>query len=69
MGRPNVHKVLGRSQLSKKDMGTLERNSPTRPERAQSGDLTRRVRPNDATREKMANGLPEHAQGTRVVTT
>ena len=30
MGRLNLHKAPGRSQLSKTDMGTLERNGPTR---------------------------------------
>ena len=29
MGRLNVHKAPGQSQLSKTDMGTLEQNGPT----------------------------------------
>ena len=41
MGCLNVHKGLGRSQLSKTDTGTLERNSSTRPECTRSIDLTR----------------------------
>ena len=129
-GCQNVHKAPGQSQLSKTDTGALERNGPTRPEHARSGDLTQRdtscpterrhkgangkwvaqtctrhpsghnlekmirapsnettqpdpnapgratshgatrcTRPNDATREQMANGLPKCAQGTRAVTT
>ena len=42
MGRPNVHKALGQSQLSETDMGALELSSPTRPKCTWSGDLTLR---------------------------
>ena len=72
MGHPNVDKALRWSQLSKIDMGGLERNDSILPELpgwATSHGATRRARPNDATREKMANGPPKLAQGTRVVTT
>ena len=31
MGHLNMHKPLGKSQLSKSDMGALERNNLTRP--------------------------------------
>ena len=41
MSHPNVHKAPRQSQLSKTDMSALERNGPTRPECAWSGDLTR----------------------------
>ena len=41
-GHPNVHKAPEQSQLSKTNTGALERNDPTRPKRAQSGDFTRR---------------------------
>ena len=42
MGHRNMHKAAEWSQLSKIDMGTLERNGPTRPEHTWSGNLTRR---------------------------
>ena len=42
MGHSNVHKAPRQSQLSKTDTGALELNGLTRPELAESGDLTRR---------------------------
>ena len=35
------------------------------PDQATSHDVTRLARPNNATREKKANGPPEHAQGSK----
>ena len=65
-----MHKALGRSQLHKTDTSALEQNGPNRMGLVKRPRTVRHsARPNDATREKMENGPPERAQGTRVVTT
>ena len=69
VGGPNMHKALGRSQLSKNDTGALKQNSLNALDRATSHDATGHTQPNNATREKTENGPLECAQGTWAVTT
>ena len=71
MGRSNVHKALGRSQLNKTNTDALETKwpDPNVPGRTTSHSAIQCGRPNDATREKMENGPLKCAQGTRAVTT
>ena len=68
MGRRNVHKAPRRSQLTKIDTGPLKRNNLAWthlvrwPHMARHGERYQYRGAN-------GNGLPEHAQGTRAVTT